>query len=69
MGTPSSTPSTLQKIGVALGYAVVGAFAVIQTTGVPHTPEGWVGLASAFALTFWGKFSSSRTVIAANFNG
>jgi len=55
-----------QRIIVSLLYAVGAIAAVVQGTGVPTTPEAWVGLVVAFVTTFWGKFSSSQTIIAAN---
>ncbi len=55
-----------QRIIVSLIYAVGIVFAAFQATGVPQTPEAWVGLVIAFITGFWGKFSSNTTVIAAN---
>jgi hypothetical protein len=69
MGTPASTPSTLQKIGVAAVYALLAGVGAIQLGGMPATVEGWVALGGTVIVAFWGKFSSSRTVISANFNG
>jgi hypothetical protein len=45
-------------------YAVGGLIAVLQGTGVPTNPEAWIGFVLAFVMSFWGKFSSSRTIIA-----
>lgn len=59
--------SPLQRIAVSVAYALIGAVAVIQTAGFPTTVEGWVGIVGAAVIAFWGKYSSSRTVVAANF--
>jgi hypothetical protein len=55
-----------QRIIVALVYAVGGLIAVLQGTGVPTTPEAWIGFVLAFVMGFWGKFSSSQTIVAMN---
>ncbi len=55
-----------QRIIVALMYAAGIVIASLQATGVPHTPEAWIGLVIAFIVGFWGKFSSSQTVVAMN---
>jgi hypothetical protein len=62
-------PSVLQKIAVAAGYALLAGFGAIQMGGVPATVEGWVALAGTVVVAFWGKFSSSRTIISAKFTG
>ena len=53
-----------QRIIVAILYAVSGLVAVLQGTGVPTNPEAWIGFVLAFVVSFWGKFSSSRTIVA-----
>jgi hypothetical protein len=53
-----------QRIIVALVYAVGGLIAVLQGTGLPTTPEAWIGFVLSFIVGFWGKFSSSRTIVA-----
>ena len=53
-----------QRIIVALVYAVGGLIAILQGTGVPQNPEAWIGFVLAFIMSFWGKFSSSRTILA-----
>jgi hypothetical protein len=58
-----------QRIIVALLYALAGLGAVIQTSGLPHTPEAWIGIVVAFGVAFWGKFSSSTTVVSPNRTG
>jgi len=55
-----------QRIIVALLYAVGAVAAILQGTGLPATPEAWIGLALSFVTTFWAKFSSSQTIIAMN---
>lgn len=55
-----------QRIIVALVYAVGIVIAAFQATGVPQTTEAWIGLVIAFVTGFWGKFSSSTTIIAPN---
>ena len=55
-----------QRIIVSLLYAVGAVAAVLQGTGIPATPEAWVGLVLSFITTFWAKFSSSQTIIAMN---
>jgi hypothetical protein len=67
MGTPATTPSTLQKVGVALVYALLAGVGAVQVGGIPTTVEGWTALAGTVIVAFWGKFSSSRTVVAMNF--
>lgn len=52
-----------QRILVALAYAVSAIMAAYQATGAPTTVEGWIGLAVAGVVAFWGKFSSSTTVL------
>ena len=56
----------VQRIIVALVYALAAVAATIQGTGIPETPEAWIGLAVTLVVTFWGKFSSSTTIIAPN---
>lgn len=58
-----------QRIITAMMYAAGAAIASYQATGAPSTPEGWAGFVVAAVVTFWGKFSSSRTIIAPNFIG
>lgn len=65
----TTAPSPVVRIVTAAGYALLAAFGAIQVGGVPSSVEGWVALAGTVVVTFWGKFSSSRTVISANFNG
>ena len=55
-----------QRIIVSLVYALAAVAATIQGAGIPQTPEAWIGLAVTMVVTFWGKFSSNTTVIAAN---
>jgi hypothetical protein len=54
------------RILTSLGYAVLAAVAAIQVSGVPTTVEGWVALASAAIIAFWGKFSTNTRIIAPN---
>jgi hypothetical protein len=63
----SSKENPMQKrILRALVYAATAVYAVVQTSGPPSTPEGYWGLAGAFIIGFWGKFSSSKTIVAPN---
>lgn len=55
-----------QRIIVALMYAVGVVAATLQGTGIPQTPEAWLGIVMAFVIAFWGKFSSSTTIVAMN---
>lgn len=55
-----------QRIIVSLAYALSAMGAAFQASGIPTTPEGWIGLVMAGIVAFWGKFSSSTTVIAPN---
>lgn len=55
-----------QRIIVALMYAISVGMAAWQASGTPQTPEAWGGLAVAVIVAFWGKFSSSQTIIAVN---
>jgi len=55
-----------QRIIVSLLYAVGAVAAMLQGTGIPATPEAWIGLALSFVTTFWAKFSSNQTIVAAN---
>lgn len=54
------------RIIVALLYAVGIVGATLTASGVPATPEAWIGLVVAFIGAFWAKFSSSTTVISPN---
>ena len=54
------------RIFSALVYGLSAAAAAIQATGLPKTPEGWVGLGMAFLIAAWGKYSSSQTFLAPN---
>lgn len=56
----------VQRIIVALGYAVSAVVATLTATGAPTSVEAWVGLAIAAIVAFWGKYSSNTTVVAAN---
>jgi len=55
-----------QRIIVALVYAIGVVSAAYQATTPPISVEGWVGLGISFVVAFWGKFSSSQTVVAMN---
>lgn len=59
----------LLRVVTALMYAVGVGVAAFQATTPPITVEGWIGLAIAFVVAFWGKFSSNTTVVAANRKG
>lgn len=56
----------MQRILTALGYAVVALVGAYQASGPPATAEAWGGLIVLAITTFWGKYSSSTTVIAPN---
>jgi hypothetical protein len=55
-----------QRIITSLVYGAGAALAAVQVGGVPSTVEGWVGVAGAFVIAFWGKYTDSRTMIAPN---
>lgn len=55
----------LKRIVTALGYAVVTVAPLIWTVGI-DTPEKVGSIISAAIVAFWGKFSSSTTIIAPN---
>jgi hypothetical protein len=55
-----------QRIVNAAIYTVVAVMAAFQATGMPQTPEAWAGLAVLAVTTFWGKFSTSTRLVAAN---
>ena len=61
--------NTVARVITALLYAVGVAVAAYQATVPPISVEGWVGLAVAFVVAFWGKFSSASSVVAANRTG
>ena len=54
------------RIIVALLYAVGLVGTQLATIGTPTTVEAWIGLVVTFLVGFWGKFSSSTTVISPN---
>jgi cytochrome b len=56
----------VQRIIVALGYALSALVATLTATGTPANTEAWIGLVIAAVVAFWGKYSSSTTVFAAN---
>lgn len=55
-----------QRILVSLAYAFSAMMATYQAGGMPQTPEAWMALVMAGVIAFWGKFSSSTTIVAAN---
>ena len=55
-----------QRVIVSLAYALSAIMAAYQAGGMPSTPEQWAALVMAGVIAFWGKFSSSTTVVAAN---
>lgn len=55
-----------QRIIVSLVYAISAMAAAFQATGTPQTVEAWIGLIVAGVVAFWGKFSSSTTIIVPN---
>jgi hypothetical protein len=57
---------SIQRVIVALLYAIGIVSATLQASGMPQTPEAWIGLVLAFVMGFWAKFSSSQTVVAMN---
>lgn len=52
-----------QRLVVAVLYGVGAVVAALQVS-FPSSPEQWVGLAGVFLTAFWGKYSSSQTVLA-----
>lgn len=56
-----------QRIVTSIVFGLGAAYAVVQASGWPHDVNGWVAVAGAFVVAFWGKFSSSRTIVAANY--
>ena len=55
-----------QRILVSLVYAISAMVAAFQAGGMPATAEQWAALVMAGVIAFWGKFSSSTTVVAPN---
>jgi len=56
----------MPRIMVSLSYAVGITFAAYQATTPPLEAMAYIGLGVAFIGAFWGKFSSSTTVITPN---
>ena len=54
------------RILTAVAYAIGAAYAAYQALTPPISVEAYIGLGVTFLITFWGKFSSSTTVIAPN---
>jgi len=68
---PVEVSPMLQRIIVALVYGIGAAgpvLAVVLSDGAISGGE-WSGLLSAFLVAFWGKFSSSTTILSASRQG
>lgn len=66
VAVPKENRQMAQRILVALMYAIGVGMGMYQASGIPTTPEAWVGFVLAVVVAFWGKFSSSTTVISPN---
>lgn len=59
----------LARVITAVIYAITAGVAAYQAAAQPITTEGWIGLGIAVIVAFWGKFSTSTSVVAANREG
>ncbi len=54
------------RLIAALIYGATGVLSALGVSGIPHDQAGWVALIGVFITAFWGKFSSSQTLLAPN---
>jgi hypothetical protein len=55
-----------QRLIASVLFGLGGLISALQVNGLPHTPEGWIGLAGVFVAAAWGKFSSNTTLVGAD---